>query len=89
MPISPVSESSLDKVKHINPAILCRYCHRHLERAVEVITTCEYLWAVRYHTFGVFTLDAASPQWSPRSILRFLADPLIYEMEEDEPTNSP
>ena len=81
------SASSLDRVKHVNPAILCRYCHRHLERAVEVITTCEYLWAVRLRTFGVFTLNATSPQWSPRNILRFLADPQISEMEKDETIN--
>ena len=83
-PISPGSDSSLARVSHINPAILCRYCFRHLERAVDVITSCEFLWAVRLRAFGVFTLNATSPHWAPKNILRFLADPLVSGMEEDE-----
>ena len=79
------SVSSLDKVKHINAAILCRFCLRHLERAVDIITSCKYLWALCLHTFRVFTLNAGSPQWSPKNILRFLADSQITEMEKDEP----
>ena len=82
VPASPVN--SLDEVKAYNPAILCRYCRRHKERAVEIITTCESLWDVRLRTFGSFTLPAITPQWSPAELLRFLADPRVSGMEEDE-----
>ena len=44
--IAPKSPTSLEKVKDYNPAILCRFCHRHKERAVEIITACESLWNV-------------------------------------------
>ena len=83
------SDSSLRRVRHIDRTILCRYCHRHLERAVDVITSCEYLWAVRLRAFGSFTLNASSPQWSPKNMLRFLADPQVSELEKDEHPQSP
>ena len=78
------SPNSLDLVKHLNPAIICRLCRRHKERAVEIITTCESLWDIRLRTFGSFTISAITPQWTPRELLCFLADPRVAGLEEDE-----
>ena len=78
------SPGSLERVKTLNPAIICRRCHRHKERAVDVITTCEFYWDTRLRSFGAFTISAITPQWSPVELLRFLADPRIIELEEDE-----
>ena len=83
--MGPRTPDSLDEVAHLEPSLLCRYCRRHLERAVEVITTCEFLWIPRWKAFGVFTLSQTSPRWSPGAILRFLSDPHVAEMERDEP----
>ena len=85
-PGSPTpSLDSLARVAHLPEAILCRFCSRHRERAVEVITTCESLWDCRLEAFGAFTLSPSSPTWSPKNMLRFLADPRVSGMERDEP----
>ena len=83
-PDTPTSVGSLEAVRNLNPAVVCRLCHRHKERAVEVITVCEFLWDTRLRAFGVFTLSAIAPQWSPVELLRFLADPRVSGLEEDE-----
>ena len=82
--VGTASPDSLELARQYNPAIVCRLCHRHKERAVEIITTCEYLWDLRLRTFGSFTLSAITPQWTPRELLCFLADPRIAELEKDE-----
>ena len=80
----PRTPDSLMEARQFNPAIICRLCHRHKERAVEIITTCESLWDIRLRTFGSFTLSPITPQWSPRELLRFLSDPRVAGLEEDE-----
>ena len=63
---------------------MCRYCSRHPERADHILLKCVRLGMLRAECFGLWDLSRTRPEWEVSQVLKFLANPKILALEDQE-----
>ena len=63
---------------------VCRGCQEVPERADHVLLECGAYNLLRSRSFLTWNLDRLEPDWSVAKLLKFLSDPRIRSLEDDE-----
>ena len=74
----------LDPINHPSP--LCNLCGMESETPAHIICDCEAISKIRYHHFQEHFLDKLNPIWRSNSLITFILNPQIANLEQTPQT---